>query len=579
MASKPLDQVTSVKVKLGILVAASVLVAALVGALGSVGDVPLWLSIPVTVALALGVTQLLAVGMTSPLREMTAAARRMARGDYSGRVTATSNDEVGELARAFNRMAEDLGAVDRQRRELVASVSHELRTPLAGLTAVLENLVDGVGGPDPVALRTALGQAERLSALVSDLLDLARVDAGAVTLATSRVGVRELLDRCVAEARATGRDVRYDVDRPPGRPDRRRRPAAAAPARREPARQRVAAQPDRRRRCVVAATDQGAGWRLEVVDEGPGIPAADRDRVFERFGTLDDGGGTGLGLAIARWVTDLHGGAIRFLDPEPGQRRRARARRRSPRPAPDREARDDPADTAPARPAPYYPAPRQPAAPPEPAMDALFGAFWPEQAVPGQPARRARRARRRRPGRASCCRSADSGVGTFVVLLACGGAVLATAVHRRTPFTLACSALCVLLAATTVLRDAEWIVILCLLAGALVFIVGLVDGRTVPGFVLAGHRLAAVRAARAAVARPVAAPDRRRRPERRRTPDRRCCRSWESSSSACCSRPPTRCSRSGRTPWCRTSRPATSCSGPSWRRSSAAWCSARRTSR
>ena len=107
-------------------------------------------------------TQLLAVGMTSPLREMTAAARRMARGDYSGRVTATSSDEVGELARAFNRMAEDLAAVDRQRRELVANVSHELRTPLAALCAVLENLVDGVAEPDPVALRTALDQAERL---------------------------------------------------------------------------------------------------------------------------------------------------------------------------------------------------------------------------------------------------------------------------------------------------------------------------------------------------------------------------------------------------------------------------------
>ncbi len=97
-----------------------------------------------TVALALGVTQLLAVGMTSPLRQMTAAAQRMAKGDYDVRVTDTSSDEVGELARAFNRMARDLATVDRQRRDLVANVSHELRTPLAGLVAVLENVVDGV---------------------------------------------------------------------------------------------------------------------------------------------------------------------------------------------------------------------------------------------------------------------------------------------------------------------------------------------------------------------------------------------------------------------------------------------------
>jgi signal transduction histidine kinase len=89
-------------------------------------------------------------------------------------------------------MAEDLAAVDRQRRELVANVSHELRTPLAALCAVLENLVDGVAEPDPVTLRTALDQAERLAALASDLLDLARVDAGAAPLSTTQVPVHEL---------------------------------------------------------------------------------------------------------------------------------------------------------------------------------------------------------------------------------------------------------------------------------------------------------------------------------------------------------------------------------------------------
>jgi two-component system sensor histidine kinase BaeS len=490
MASKPLDQVTSVKVKLGILVAVSVLVAALVGALGSEGDVALWLSIPVTVALGLGVTQLLAVGMTSPLREMTAAARRMARGDYSGRVTATSNDEIGELARAFNRMAEDLATVDRQRRELVASVSHELRTPLAALCAVLENLADGVGDPDPVALRTALEQAERLSALVSDLLDLARVDAGAVTLSRSEVRVEDLLERCVAEAEATGRAATYDVSvRPAGLT------VTADPKRLH---QLVANLLDNASRhspaggiVRVIATGPDGGLRLEVLDQGPGIPAADRDRVFERFGTFDDGGGTGLGLAIARWVTDLHSGSIRFLDPEPGQAG-ARVRVDLPHdahhpPATERPVMTQPTVPGPVAPSPnpYHPAPKRPPGPQEPTMDALFGTFWPEQDVSGHP-------------RALLAAVAvgvlagivlpfrDLGVGTFVVLLACGGAVLATAVHRRSAFTLACSGLCVLLASTAVLRDAEWIVVLCLLAGAAVFIAGVVDGRSVPGFVLAG---------------------------------------------------------------------------------------------
>nr|WP_275450770.1 HAMP domain-containing protein [Arthrobacter sp. H20] len=101
-----------------------------------------------TLAAALDVTQWLARGMTSPLREMTRAAGRMATGDYSARVTATSADEVGRLARAFNTMAADLATDEQQRRQLVATVSHDLRTPLAAQRALLENLVDGVVRPD-----------------------------------------------------------------------------------------------------------------------------------------------------------------------------------------------------------------------------------------------------------------------------------------------------------------------------------------------------------------------------------------------------------------------------------------------
>ncbi|HMD12262.1 MAG TPA: histidine kinase dimerization/phospho-acceptor domain-containing protein, partial [Marmoricola sp.] len=186
-ASTPLDRVTSIKLKLGLLVAVSVGVAAVLGTISVQGGVPPWLAIPVTILLALGVTQLLATGMTSPLREMTSATRRMAQGDYDVRVAATLTDEIGDLARAFNRMATDLAEVDRQRRDLVATVSHELRTPLAGLIAVLENLEDGVVPADPDGIRTALTQAERLSALVGDLLDLSRVEAGVAVLADDEV--------------------------------------------------------------------------------------------------------------------------------------------------------------------------------------------------------------------------------------------------------------------------------------------------------------------------------------------------------------------------------------------------------
>src|SRR5690606_15520084 len=145
---------------------------------------------------------------------------------------------------------------------------------------VLENLVDGVAEPDPATLRTALDQAERLSALAADLLDLARVDAGEAPLAATRVSLAELLERGVAEARVVGRDVRYAVRVSP--------PELAVSA--DPARlhQLVANLLDNASRhspaggvVRISAEGTATGWRLEVSDEGPGIPAAERERVFE----------------------------------------------------------------------------------------------------------------------------------------------------------------------------------------------------------------------------------------------------------------------------------------------------------
>jgi signal transduction histidine kinase len=320
---RPLDRIGSIKLKLGVLVAVAVAVAAVLPTAAARAGVGPWLAIPATVAVALVVTQLLARGMTSPLREMTAAARSMATGDYTRRVHAGSRDEVGELARAFNRMAADLEAVDRHRRDLVASVSHELRTPVSALQAVLENLVDGVAAPDRATLETALQQTVRLGRLVSDLLDLSRVDAGIVPLAHEPVACEPFLRAAVEEARMVGRDVEYAVDvRPPdlvlhGDPARLHQLVANLldnAGRHSPAGATVHVRARRETGRVV----------LEVVDEGPGIPEQDRSAVFERFTTgATSDGGTGLGLAIARWITDLHRGSIAVADAPHGCRIRA----------------------------------------------------------------------------------------------------------------------------------------------------------------------------------------------------------------------------------------------------------------
>ena len=165
LADRPLDWVHSIKVKLGLVVVGSVAVT--VGAIfASVyADLHTRYAFVAGLIASLVMIQLLAHGMVAPLREMVAATKAMANGDYSQRVRATSQDEVGSLARSFNTMAARLDEVERQRRELLANVSHELRTPVAALRARLENLADGIDVLDGEAVDTMLKGTERLGRL------------------------------------------------------------------------------------------------------------------------------------------------------------------------------------------------------------------------------------------------------------------------------------------------------------------------------------------------------------------------------------------------------------------------------
>ncbi|GAA2044752.1 ATP-binding protein [Catenulispora yoronensis] len=341
---RPLDRFHSIKVKLGVLVVASVSVAGCFTAVGVSAGIQARYVVSVAVILSLIVTQILAHGMTSPLRSMADAVERIARGDYSRRVTAaTSRDEVGQLAAAFNLMAADLEAVDRQRKELIANVSHELRTPISALRAVLENVVDGVTEPDPPTMRLALEQAERLGRLVTTLLDLSRIDAGAVELDREDVALEEFLGTVSREAtvkmlaRGTGANAAGAGGAPGGSPGSSPggRPKTVVDV--VPAALTVRADRERLHQVAANLLDnalrhspphgtvtlrarrlEAGGVRIEVCDEGPGIPPGERVRVFDRF---DRGsrqaadGGTGLGLAIARWVVDLHGGRISVAEP------------------------------------------------------------------------------------------------------------------------------------------------------------------------------------------------------------------------------------------------------------------------
>lgn len=311
---RPFDRITSIKTKFAFVIVIAVGVSAIVSQVGAQLDIKIWLRPPIAMVISLVIVRFLARGMTSPLREMERATSRIAAGDYSQRVVTDSHDEVGRLAAEFNAMAAELEETDRMRRDLVANVSHELRTPISALQAHLENIVDGVQQPDLDVLRVMLAQTERLGRMVSQLLDLSRLESGTSPLHRRRFEVGPLLEQAATESRL-------------------HRPDGDVQVAVEPLDLSVDGDPERVHQVVANLIENalrysppGApievhghvapGWVvIEVTDRGPGIPPEDIGRVFERFYRADSAraaerGGAGLGLAVARWIVNLHGGAI-----------------------------------------------------------------------------------------------------------------------------------------------------------------------------------------------------------------------------------------------------------------------------
>jgi signal transduction histidine kinase len=267
--------------------------------------------------IALVLARWLARGMTQPLRDMAAAARRMETGDYSARVQTRSRDEVGQLATAFNRMSAELENLERSRRDLVANVSHELKTPIAAIRAHLENLLDGVERPDPNTLQVMLAQTERLSRLIEQLLELSRLESGELPLRREETPLAPLVSQVLSEIDVARSDRGVDVrsDLPEDLPT-------------------IDADPERVHQVLfnlldnavrftppggevtVSAHRHDGSVEVSVSDTGVGISPEHLPRLFERFYRADparsrEDGGTGIGLAIARSVVEAHGGHIR----------------------------------------------------------------------------------------------------------------------------------------------------------------------------------------------------------------------------------------------------------------------------
>lgn len=320
--SRPRKRRGSIVLKILAVVGVSASAAALISWWGTGLGLNGLLIVPTAIAYSILIAALVSTSISESLKQATTAARAMARGNYSVRVVASTRDEVGELAEAFNLMARDLAEVERMNRDVLANVSHELRTPVAALRALLENMADGVEPPDPHNLQSAVRHIEHLTELLQTLLDLSRLDAGVAGLDLEDVRVAELVDDAIETTRLAaaelGRDVNFATQIEPAdvtlRGDRVRLGQVLVNVLDNAARH---APPGSTVELTVSATRQQV--RIDISDQGPGIDPADRDLVFRRFhrGTpagAPSTGGTGIGLSIARWAVTIHGGRIFVAD-------------------------------------------------------------------------------------------------------------------------------------------------------------------------------------------------------------------------------------------------------------------------
>lgn len=246
-------------------------------------------------------------------------------------------DEIALLAATVNATLDRLEQADARQRQFVADASHELRNPIASVRSRLEV---ALADPDAESVRAALDDTERLQRIAADLLLLARLDAHpkpfpglSTPYRQGRPPSREPVDLALLAAEDVARrgSARVPVRLVAGNPV----PLHGDPAQLERLLANLVDNAVRHARTEVGvrAAVEGNDAVLEVTDDGPGVPEADRSRIFERFVRLDtvrarESGGTGLGLAIAREIARAHGGEL-TMAPGPGATFRARLPRRS----------------------------------------------------------------------------------------------------------------------------------------------------------------------------------------------------------------------------------------------------------
>lgn len=268
------------------------------------------------VLVALLVGGLLARTLTHPLQSLTQATHRMASGELEQAVPVNSEDEIGELAAAFNQMSRAVARANSARRQMAADVAHELRTPLTVIAGYVEAMRDGVLAPTPERLGVIYAEMEHLQHLVGDLRLLSQADAGELKLNLQPLDPAEVLQQTSAAFahQAAQKDVRLELLAARGLPR-----VLADETRLDQVLDNLLSNALRHTpsggRVTLAASASGGRVRLGVEDTGPGIAPEALPFVFDRFYRADpsrseETGQSGLGLAIAKALVEAHGGSI-----------------------------------------------------------------------------------------------------------------------------------------------------------------------------------------------------------------------------------------------------------------------------
>jgi two-component system sensor histidine kinase CpxA len=263
----------------------------------------------------------LALYLTSPVRKLEKAVERFGRGDLSARVGSNRRDELGQLARTFDRMAERTETLLTAERRLLLDISHELRSPLARLGVAVE--LARSGDDLNSALNRIQKESDRLNALVGQLLQVTRAEGDPSSLRRDPLRldelVRQLVDDSSIEAAAHGCELKYEKREPvtvAGDPELLRRAVENV------IRNAIRYAPRETAVEVSLARDNGKAV-VGVRDQGSGVPEEALPRLFDAFYRVEGdrdraSGGTGLGLSIARRAIELHKGSIRARNAQPG---------------------------------------------------------------------------------------------------------------------------------------------------------------------------------------------------------------------------------------------------------------------